>query len=78
MDTAIKWLSAGYPVHELLFTNALFALVPVVVVSLRRGGLARLRTRLHHLHVLRGVFGMGGGFSPSTPIAGCRWRMPTR
>jgi drug/metabolite transporter (DMT)-like permease len=62
MDTSIKWLSAGYPVHELLFTNALFALVPVAVTTLRRGGLARLRTERLHLHVLRGLLGMGGGF----------------
>jgi drug/metabolite transporter (DMT)-like permease len=61
MDTTIKWLSAGYPVHELLFTNALFGLVPVAVTTLRRGGLARLRTRRLHLHVLRGMLGMGGG-----------------
>ena len=62
MDTLIKWLSDGYPVHQLVFTNALFALVPVLVVSLRRGGLARLRTRRLPLHVLRGLFGLGGGF----------------
>jgi drug/metabolite transporter (DMT)-like permease len=62
MDTTIKWLSAGYPVHELLFTNALFALVPVAVTTLRRGGLARLRTRRVHLHMLRGLLGMCGGF----------------
>ena len=64
MDTTIKWLSAGYPVHELLllFSNALFALVPVAVVTLRRGGIARLRTRRLHMHVLRGLLGMCGGF----------------
>jgi drug/metabolite transporter (DMT)-like permease len=62
MDTAIKWLSAGYPVHELLFTNALSALVPVAATTLRRGGLARLRTQRLHMHILRGLLGMGGGF----------------
>jgi drug/metabolite transporter (DMT)-like permease len=31
-------------------------------MTLRRGGLARLRTQRLHLHVLRGVLGMGGGF----------------
>ncbi|MDF2781589.1 MAG: EamA/RhaT family transporter [Geminicoccaceae bacterium] len=61
MDTLIKWLSGGYPVHQLVFTNALFALVPVAVVSLRRGGLARLRTRRLPLHLLRGLFGLCGG-----------------
>jgi drug/metabolite transporter (DMT)-like permease len=62
MDTLIKWLSAGYPVIELLFSNALFALIPVAVTTLRRGGLARLRTRRLRLHVVRGTFGLCGGF----------------
>jgi drug/metabolite transporter (DMT)-like permease len=62
MDTLIKWLSAGYPVIELLYSNALFALIPVAVTTLRRGGLARLRTRRLHLHVVRGTFGLCGGF----------------
>ena len=61
-DTMVKWLSAGYPVHELVFTNALFALLPVAAVSLRRGGVARLRTRRLSMHVLRGLCGMGGAF----------------
>ncbi len=61
MDALVKWLSATYPVPELVFTNSLFALLPVLVVSLRRGGLARLRTRRLGLHVLRGLLGAGGG-----------------
>jgi len=61
MDALVKWLSAAYPVHELVFSNSLFALLPVLVVSLRRGGLARLRTRRLGLHVLRGLLGAGGG-----------------
>jgi drug/metabolite transporter (DMT)-like permease len=35
--------------------------VPVVLVSLRRGGLSRLRTQRLRLHVLRGLLGVGGG-----------------
>jgi drug/metabolite transporter (DMT)-like permease len=61
MDSLIKWLSADYPVHQLVFSNSLFALVPVLVVSLRRGGVARLRTRRLPLHVLRGLLGALGG-----------------
>jgi drug/metabolite transporter (DMT)-like permease len=48
-------------VHQLLFSNALFALVPVIAVSARRGGLARLRTRRPGMHLLRGLCGMFGG-----------------
>jgi drug/metabolite transporter (DMT)-like permease len=61
MDALIKWLSADYPIHQLVFSNSLFALLPVLLVSLRRGGLARLRTRRLGLHVLRGLLGAGGG-----------------
>jgi drug/metabolite transporter (DMT)-like permease len=61
MDALIKWLSADYPVHQLVFSNGLFALVPVLLVSLRRGGLSRLRTQRLRLHVLRGLLGAAGG-----------------
>ena len=60
MDALIKWLSADYPIHQLVFSNSLFALVPVLLVSLRRGGFARLRTRRLRLHVLRGLLGAAG------------------
>ena len=60
MDALIKWLSADYPIHQLVFSNSLFALLPVLLVSLRRGGLARLRTRRLPLHVLRGLLGAAG------------------
>ena len=44
MDALVKWLSAGYPVPQILVCNALFALVPVGVMVVRRGGLPQLRT----------------------------------
>lgn len=62
MDTLVKWLSASYPVHQLVFTNAAFALLPVLAMTLRRGGIARLRTRRLHLHVFRGMLGVVSGF----------------
>jgi drug/metabolite transporter (DMT)-like permease len=61
MDALIKWLSASYPIHQLVFSNAIFALVPVMLLSLRRGGFARLRTRRLRLHLLRGLLGACGG-----------------
>ena len=64
MDALVKWLSAELPgAAELVFANALFALVPVgVMVSLRRGGLAAAAHRGGcGLHVLRGLLGTGGG-----------------
>ena len=62
MDALVKWLSAAYPVPQLLVCNALFALVPVGVMVVRRGGLPQLRTRRLGLHLLRGLLGTTGGF----------------
>jgi hypothetical protein len=76
MDAMIKWLSAGYAVHELVFTNALFSLVPVALVSLRRGGIARLRTRRCRCMSCAACAVWPVGSSRSTPTAGCRSRMP--
>lgn len=59
MDALVKWLSTDYPVPQLVFTNALFALVPVLLVGLRQRGIGRLRTRRLGLHVLRGLSGAG-------------------
>jgi len=58
MDATIKWLSAGYPVHQMLFFNAAFGLLPVALMTWRGGGLGALRTRRPGLHLLRGCCGM--------------------
>jgi drug/metabolite transporter (DMT)-like permease len=63
MDAMIKWLSAGYPVHQMLFFNALFSLLPVGLMTWRAGGLRQLRTDRMGLHLLRGACGMLAGFS---------------
>ena len=62
MDALVKWLSAAYPVPQILVFNALFALVPVAVMVARRGGLAQLRTRRLGLHLLRGLLGTTSAF----------------
>ena len=66
MDATIKWLSAGYPVHQMLFFNAAFALVPVAFMTWRAGGLSDLRTGRLGLHLLRGACGMIAAFSAFT------------
>jgi len=60
MDALVKWLSATYPVPQLVVFNALFALIPIAVMVVRRGGLLQLRTGRLHLHLLRGALGMLG------------------
>jgi drug/metabolite transporter (DMT)-like permease len=62
MDALIKWLSATYPVPQLVVFNALFALVPITLLIARRGGLLELRTERLGLHLLRGALGMLGSF----------------
>jgi drug/metabolite transporter (DMT)-like permease len=62
MDALVKWLSASYPVPQILVCNALFALLPVAALALRRGGLPQLRTRRIGLHLLRGLLGTTAGF----------------
>ena len=62
MDALVKWLSATYPVPQILVCNALFALAPVGAMVMRRGGLPQLRTRRLGLHLLRGLLGTTGGF----------------
>jgi drug/metabolite transporter (DMT)-like permease len=61
MDATVKWLSASYSVPQILACNALFALLPVGVMAVRRGGLAELRTRRLGMHVLRGLLGTTSG-----------------
>ena len=52
-DAIAKWLAAGYPVMEIVFFRALFALAPTAVFVIASGGFAALRTRRIHLHLLR-------------------------
>jgi drug/metabolite transporter (DMT)-like permease len=62
MDALIKWLSASYPVPQLVVFNALFALIPIALLMVRRGGLLQLRTGRLGLHLLRGVLGTLSSF----------------
>jgi drug/metabolite transporter (DMT)-like permease len=58
MDALVKWLAATYPVHQIVFANGVFALIPVLVWARRDGGLGRLRTRRLGLQITRGLCGM--------------------
>jgi drug/metabolite transporter (DMT)-like permease len=62
MDALINWLSATYPVPQLVVFNALFALIPIALLIVRRGGLLQLRTGRLGLPLLRGALGMVGSF----------------
>jgi drug/metabolite transporter (DMT)-like permease len=69
MDVLIKWLSSGdggYPIHQLLFVNALFSLLPVGVAAWQHGGMVDFKTSRLGLHLLRGLFGMAASFAAFT------------
>lgn len=72
MDALVKWLSAGYPVHQMVFSNAVLALLPVGIWAWRTGGFRQLRTRRLSLHVLRGLCGLLSAFLAFTAFS----RMP--
>ena len=54
-DVTIKFLSGGYPLHEVVLIRSLIGLVVLFAVILPlTGGLAALRTRRLGMHLLRG------------------------
>ncbi len=55
-DLTVKWLSGGYPLHELTFVRSAIGLVIVVcVMAPLMGGLGALRTRRPVAHAARGL-----------------------
>lgn len=54
-DMAIKWLSGGYPLHQIVFIRAAIAIVVTLAILVPlEGGFANLRSRRWRLHMLRG------------------------
>ncbi|WP_395677719.1 DMT family transporter [Inquilinus sp.] len=62
MDAMIKWLSADYPIAQIVFFRASIGLVPTLVMLLRPPGLKALRTQRVWAHLLRGLVGVIGTF----------------
>ena len=55
-DSAIKWLSGSYPLHQIILTRASVALVLTLLIFVPlEGSYGHLRTRRLLLHVLRGL-----------------------
>ncbi|BCP54173.1 membrane protein [Kaistia sp. 32K] len=54
-DAIVKLLTARYSVFQIIVSQALFALIPLTVIILRKGGFRSLRVRHPRLVVLRGV-----------------------
>jgi drug/metabolite transporter (DMT)-like permease len=63
MDFLVKELAnRGYDTWQILFCRSLFALLPVMLVIARSGGLVLLKTRSPMFQLLRGVFGLTSMF----------------
>ena len=55
-DTVIKFLSGGYPLHQIILVRATIALIFTLVVFVPlEGGIRRLYTHRLGLHALRGI-----------------------
>jgi drug/metabolite transporter (DMT)-like permease len=50
-----KWQAAAYPIGELVFFRSLFALVPVLVLAVRGGLAASLKTNMPGAHLFRSM-----------------------
>jgi drug/metabolite transporter (DMT)-like permease len=53
MDATIKWLTAGYPVPQVVALRSWFGLPLLFLLAMREGGLAALRTQRPLVHVAR-------------------------
>src|SRR5579872_4944875 len=58
-NAVVKWEVAVYPLGEVAFFRALFALTAVVVMILPRTGWSVLRTRRYRAHIQRGLSQFG-------------------
>ncbi len=53
-DAVVKWLTADYPVMQVMFFRGVFGMIPCAVIVWRAGGWAKTRTRRLGAHLWRG------------------------
>ncbi len=58
MDALVKWLSAGYPLYQIMFFRSAVALVPVSFFIILAGGVSVLKTRRPGMHTFRSSIGI--------------------
>ena len=63
MDATIKWLTADYPVAQIVALRSWFGLPLLCIFALRGGGLVTLKTRRPLVHVGRYLLVLGLSFS---------------
>ena len=54
-DVLVKWLSADYPLHEIIAIRSFIGLLLILTFIRFDGGLTSLRTRTPVIHILRGL-----------------------
>lgn len=62
-DAMIKHLAATYSVPQMVFFNALFAMIPIGLLAWRRGGRRGVATKRPLAQLVRGFVGMSIGLS---------------
>ncbi len=75
-DAVLKWLTAGYPVGQLMFVRGLFVFIPILVFVYFFGGFQSLKVKNPKVHAFRGLLVIAGTFQFVTglkylPIADC-------
>jgi drug/metabolite transporter (DMT)-like permease len=61
-DAISKWLTAGYPVGQIMCIRAAFTLLPILIFAWHAGGLQTLYFRNVRMQVIRAVCAVASGF----------------
>ncbi|MSP67689.1 MAG: DMT family transporter [Alphaproteobacteria bacterium] len=68
-DAIIKWLTAGYPVGQIMFLRGIFSFLPLVILVWRSRGLHELRMHDPRGPLLRGALVVAGTFLFMTSVS---------
>tara|TARA_B100000676_G_scaffold309290_1_gene372419 strand:+ start:3582 stop:4499 length:918 start_codon:yes stop_codon:yes gene_type:complete len=68
-DAILKWLTADYPVGQIMFARAIFVFPPIVLLALNEGGLSNLKVRNVRGHAVRSAIVVTGMFLFVTAIS---------
>jgi len=54
-DVIVKWISGGYPVHEIVLIRSISGIIPLLLLAHFLGGLHALRTKRFGAHTVRAL-----------------------
>ncbi|MCX8509936.1 MAG: EamA family transporter, partial [Rhodobacteraceae bacterium] len=70
LDVSIKFLSAGYALHQIILIRTLVAIAVLIAEALRQDGhLRQFRTRMVRAHLLRTLVVLGSNVAFFTGLA---------